>query len=63
MSDKKNVWQSLGMTIEQFNALLPGGAQDRDGFPGTLVTGEAEKTFKERMRERDKSEGWIRRVS
>jgi hypothetical protein len=59
----KHIWQQLGMTIEQFRDLLPGGAQDRDGFPGTLVTSEQEKTFKERMRERDKTEGWVRRVS
>ena len=59
----KHIWQQIGMTIEQFRILLPGGAQDREGYPGTLITSEHEKSFKERMRERDKAEGWVRRVS
>jgi hypothetical protein len=48
------------MTAKQFAILLPGGAEDRDGYPGAIVTDEQEKSYKQQLRDEAEAEGWKR---
>jgi len=51
---------TLRMTAKQFATLLPGGVEDRDGYPGAIVTDEPEKSYKQRLRDEAEAEGWKR---
>ncbi len=54
----EDIRRALRMTAKQFAILLPGGAEDRDGYPGALVTDEQEKSYKQQLRDEAEAEGW-----
>ena len=58
--DTEDIRRLLRMTAKQFSILLPGGAEDRDGYPGALTTDEPEKSYKQQLRDETKAEGWKR---
>lgn len=54
----EDIRRALKMTAKQFAILLPGGIEDRDGYPGALVTDEPEKSYKQQLRDEAEAEGW-----
>lgn len=56
----EDIRRALRMTAKQFAILLPGGVEDRDGYPGALVTDEPEKSYKQQLRDETEAEGWKR---
>lgn len=56
----EDIKRLLGMTDQQYTVLVPGGKYDREGFAGVVVTDESEMTYKQRLAERDRAEGWKR---
>lgn len=52
--------RALGMTLKQFNILNPGGELDRAGFPGAMVDPSDKRSFKERLIDEEKQQGWRR---
>lgn len=56
----EDIRRALKMTAKQFAILLPGGAEDRDGYPGALVTDEPDKSYKQRLQDEAEAEGFKR---
>jgi hypothetical protein len=52
------IMKSLRMTAAQLAALLPHGVDSADGFPGALIDGKPEETYKQRLAREKSEQGW-----
>jgi len=56
----REIMAALRMSAAQLAALLPHGVDSADGYPGALIDGKPEETYKQRLAREKVEQGWKR---